>query len=189
MPVPTVYTLTRTSPASSTVPSGHPVTFTVGIAAGLVSPVTITPASDGTGIFSPTSVVVSNTALSVTFTYVPNATGTHNISTTNSSTLTDPAAIALTVAVIPTSSADKQLTINWATVSNAVGYDIYLNGEYLNGVSGLSYTYTLDSWHGPNLTFAINAYSIAGGRKTVLKTGRVSFTLVPDSIRRTATMV
>lgn len=68
------------------------------------SSTTITPA-DAThhGTFTPSTVSLSATVNSANFTYTPIVTGTFNLSTTNSGTLTNPAAISVTIGNLNTS--------------------------------------------------------------------------------------
>jgi hypothetical protein len=65
--------------------------------------VTITPASDGTGTFSPTSLTWTGDASAKTFTYTPTsiAGSPHTISATDNGSLTDPASIDYTVVAVP----------------------------------------------------------------------------------------
>jgi hypothetical protein len=89
----TAYTLV--GPASGRVdsPSGL---FSVASNGSLASAVTITPsdAADG-GSFSPTTVeLAAGDFTSATFRYTPASTGTKTISTTDSSTLTDPTSLS-----------------------------------------------------------------------------------------------
>lgn len=93
IPAATNYTLAGTSPDQVTVAT----TFTLtpnGSFSG-----TITPATDSTGTFSPTSLTWSTEAGPKTFTYTPTVVGTHHISTTNTAGLTNPS--AFTLAVVP----------------------------------------------------------------------------------------
>lgn len=92
----TTYTLT--GPSTGTVGTATS-NFTVQASGHLSSSVTVTPNdSSHLGTFSPTSVTLaSGTNTSATFTYTPlYYGGPFNIATTNSSTLTDPSAIAFT---------------------------------------------------------------------------------------------
>jgi hypothetical protein len=66
----------------------------------LVGSVTITPGvSGGTGVFSPTSVALSQASPVASFLYLPTNGGTHTVATTNSSDLDDPDGIACLVEV------------------------------------------------------------------------------------------
>lgn len=91
------YTLSAPTPAAGvtgTASGNFTVTLGTGDPGGNVD---ITPAaSDGTGTFTPTKVTVNNTTRSGTFTYTPAKKGMRKIATTNSSTLTDPAAVPYT---------------------------------------------------------------------------------------------
>ena len=92
----TATTYTLTEPTSGTVNvastnfTGHPNGLYTG---------TITPHSTGSGTFSPTSLTWSNTSTAQTFTYTPTSTtgSPHAISTTNSTSLTNPSSISYTV--------------------------------------------------------------------------------------------
>jgi hypothetical protein len=90
------YTLTGPTTGEVSVASTN---FTVALGAGVTvsGTVTITPHDAGAGAggtFTPTTVGLTNAAPSATFTYTPASTGTKTISTTNSSTLTDPASLS-----------------------------------------------------------------------------------------------
>jgi hypothetical protein len=85
-------------------PSSGPITdattFTVRLppSTTVSGPITVTP-NDGVagGTFAPTSVTLTNSSASATFTYTPASYGVKTIGTTNSGTLSDPASIAFTV--------------------------------------------------------------------------------------------
>ena len=89
-----VTTYTLTGPGSGTVES--PATFTATLGPGwLNNPVVLTPsASNGDGTFSPSSVTLSNTNRSATFTYTPTLYDVRNIVTTNNGNLSDPTPFA-----------------------------------------------------------------------------------------------
>ncbi len=89
----TAYTMT--GPTAGTV-GVNSTAFTVTLGAGkLTGSVTITPADGGaSGTFAPTSVNLTNTARSATFTYDAAGTGTKTISVTNTKNLTNPGTIA-----------------------------------------------------------------------------------------------
>lgn len=88
----TSYTLT--GPTSGLI---NVATSNFAVAANGTSTATITPAdASHNGIFNPATVNLSGLSPQ-NFTYKPLQTGTYNISTTNSGTLTNPAAISLTV--------------------------------------------------------------------------------------------
>jgi hypothetical protein len=96
----TTYTLTGPSSGAVGVASTN---FTVALPTGqtLPAPVTITPADGGGGgTFTPTTVSLSTGTPSATFTYTPASTGAKTISTTNSSTLTNPASLTYTVSAV-----------------------------------------------------------------------------------------
>lgn len=83
-----------------------PTTYTNTISGSIAANVTVTPSdSSGGGTFSPTSLTFAPNGAaapaSQTFTYTPASVGTKTLSTTNSSTLTNPASIALVVAAAP----------------------------------------------------------------------------------------
>ncbi len=86
----TAYTFTGPSSGALNTPSTN---FTV-TPNGDADGITVTPASDGTGTFSPTSVTFSGSS-AATFTYTPTSTaGTpHTLSVTDDGVLTDPASI------------------------------------------------------------------------------------------------
>jgi hypothetical protein len=96
----TTYTLTGPSSGSVGVASTN---FTVALPVGqtLPAPVTITPADGGGGgTFTPTTVSLSTGTPSATFTYTPASSGAKTISTTNSSTLTNPASLTYAVSAV-----------------------------------------------------------------------------------------
>jgi len=102
MPPATTYTLTGPSSGPTSVASSN---FTVALPAGtsLAAPVTITPNDGGGGGgFTPTSVILSAASPSATFTYTPASSGAKTISTTNSGTLTNPAALTYTAIPLAT---------------------------------------------------------------------------------------
>ena len=89
-----VTTYTLSGPGSGTVASA--ATFTLTLGTGLLTnPVQITPsASNGDGTFSPTSITLTNTSRSATFTYTPTLYDVRNIVTTNNGNLSNPAPFA-----------------------------------------------------------------------------------------------
>jgi hypothetical protein len=91
-----LFTYTLTGPTTGVVGVAS-TNFTVALAAGVTvsGTVTITPADGGGGgSFSAATVSLTNAAPSATFTYTPSTTGVKTISTTNSSTLIDPASLS-----------------------------------------------------------------------------------------------
>lgn len=64
----------------------------------VASPVTVTPATTGSGTFSPATVSLTTASPSATFTYTPSTTGTYSLSITNNGSLTNPGAISYTSA-------------------------------------------------------------------------------------------
>ena len=91
--VATTYTLTGPANGQASQASGA---FTVQCAGSTSSAVTVTPSDNGAGgAFNPTAVVFAagSSDASATFTYTPSGAGTKNISTTNSGSLTNPAAL------------------------------------------------------------------------------------------------
>lgn len=69
--------------------------FTVSLSGTIVGTVTITPSDGGGGSFAPTSLPLTSGSPSGTFTYTPASTGAKSISVTNSSSYTNPTAVAL----------------------------------------------------------------------------------------------
>jgi lysophospholipase L1-like esterase len=87
---------TFTGPSSGTVNVAS-TNFTV--TPNGTSTATVTPASDGAGSFTPSTVTFDGTNAAKTFTYTPTSTSgsPHTLSVTNSGSLTDPASIDYTV--------------------------------------------------------------------------------------------
>ncbi|NHN83682.1 hypothetical protein GOB93_03380 [Acetobacter musti] len=111
-------TYSVTGPSALTV--GTAATFTVTQGSGtLVSDTIITPALTGiTGTISPTTVSFSGgTGQTATFTVTPTATGTGTMSFTNSRSLTDPSALALTVSAEAVPFSNYTLGLSPASVS------------------------------------------------------------------------
>lgn len=96
----TSYTLT--GPSTGTVGfSAGPFTVTLGTGT-LASPVTVTPsAGGGGGTFAPSSVVLSDTARSASFDYIPASAGAKTISVSDTGGLTDPSSLSFTAAAAP----------------------------------------------------------------------------------------
>ncbi len=93
----TAYTLNGPSTGANLVPSTN---FAVTPNAFIVS-VVITPSdSAGGGTFTPVSLTFTNSAAAQTFTYTPASNGLKTISTTNNSTLTDPASVTYLVPTV-----------------------------------------------------------------------------------------
>lgn len=104
-------TLSGPSGGASGVASGN---FTVGVNGTISGTLTVTPNdSTGGGTFLPTSVAISNTTPTATFTYTPASTGVKTISITNSGTLTNPAGISYT--------STGTVTLNSATIASHGG--------------------------------------------------------------------
>ena len=94
----TSYTLTGPSSGTVNVASTNFTVTPNGAYTG-----TITPASTGSGTFSPTSLSYSSSTAAQTFTYTPTSTSgsPHTISVTSSPALTNPGSIAYTVVPVP----------------------------------------------------------------------------------------
>lgn len=126
---PTSYTLTAPSPATGQpgVASGN---FTLTLNAAATGTVTFTPSDGGAGgTFTPSSPQITAGNTSVTFTYTAASAGAKTISTTNGSSLTDPAAVtftAYTLALAPSSQ------------SVAVGVAASLTATLTPSASGLT---------------------------------------------------
>jgi len=100
-PAPTPDPSYSVSGPSTGVALAESTNFTV-TGANLVGPVIVTPASDDPGgVFTGTSVTIDVGDLVKTFTYTPDGSvGTHTISFTNNSTLTDPADLTYEVTAV-----------------------------------------------------------------------------------------
>lgn len=129
------------------------------------SSTTITPNdSSSHGVFNPTTDTLSSTQTSATFTYTPITTGSRNIATTNSSTLTNPAAIAYSVA-----NADPGypgLTAGWAGNNGLASFTTGVAGDPFGGSVAAKQTEStstgLHSAVSPSLTVVANQqYRIA----------------------------
>nr|WP_260176001.1 GDSL-type esterase/lipase family protein [Acetobacter oeni] len=92
----TTYTLT----GSASLVEGTAATYTLTPNnSGPATAVVVTPASTITGTFSPATITLpAGVTTGVTFTFTPSATGAGTISTTNNGSLTDPAALTISVA-------------------------------------------------------------------------------------------
>lgn len=105
------YTLVPPSPASSGIDQQSQNFTLTADAATITGSLVITPAvSGGSGVFSPTTVTLTDGAKTGTFKYTPSTPGVHTISTTNSQsgTYTDPAGVAYT-AIASAASAETIL--------------------------------------------------------------------------------
>ena len=91
-PEPSAATALTLSGPSSGANNTASTNFTVGANGSITGTVTVTPASDLAGSFSPTTVQISAAAPTATFTFTPTATGSHSITLTNDGSLTNPAA-------------------------------------------------------------------------------------------------
>ena len=89
---------------------------------------TFTPsASNSDGTFNPTTVILTNTTRSATFTYTPSLWGTRNIATTNSGGLTNPAAFAF-VSKVQLGSSGAAPSGN--QTPNLGGFSFFTNGTW-----------------------------------------------------------
>ena len=93
----TVTTYTLSGPSSGTVNTASS-NFTTTVGTGMLSgTVTITPNDGGAGgSFTPSTVSLTNTERSATFTYTPIAAGVFTVSSTNNGSLTNPSGISYT---------------------------------------------------------------------------------------------
>ena len=100
--------ITISGPASVYVNQSSLYIVTLSPVGSTSSPITITPSSTAAGTFSPASIVLSTSSPSVSFTFMPTATGAGTLSITNSGTLSNPVSIAYsaTVSVISVYSFD-----------------------------------------------------------------------------------
>jgi hypothetical protein len=130
----TANTLSLTGPTtviSGTASSSYTVTANGALSAAVV----VTPAAVGGGTFSPATVTLTDAARSATFTYTAASTGSKSISVTNSGTLSNPAAIAVTAAAAATapgqvtgltlgSGAPNSQALTWAAPASNGGATI-----------------------------------------------------------------
>ena len=126
-----VTTYTLSGPASGTVASA--ATFTLTLGAGLLNnPVQITPsASNGDGTFSPTSITLTNTSRSATFTYTPTLYDVRNIVTTNNGNLSNPAPFAF-ISEVQLGSSGTAPSGNQAP--DLGGFDFFANGAWWQAI-------------------------------------------------------
>jgi hypothetical protein len=90
-------TVTATGPSSGAVNAAS-TNFSIGVNATPISgTLTVTPASNKAGTFSPTTVSLTTGSPSATCTFTPTVSGAHTISFTNNGSLTNPSTIAYTV--------------------------------------------------------------------------------------------
>ena len=104
---PTAVTMTGPSSGTTGVASSN---FTVGtdnlVLAG--NTVVVTPSDGGAGgTFTPTSVSLTSSTVTATFTYTPAVAGVSTISVTNDSGLTNPSSISYTAVSVPTAAIDN----------------------------------------------------------------------------------
>ena len=144
----TTYTLTGPSSGTVSTASGA---FTVQASGSLSAAVTVTPSDGGNGgTFSPTTVTLAaGNNSSATFTYTPASTGSKTISTTNSGSLTNPAALAYTSnassgAIAPNNAAITYSPYNWLVTAGAA--KSINSGAYLRtAFTGTSCALTFDT--------------------------------------------
>ncbi|MCH4091724.1 SGNH/GDSL hydrolase family protein [Acetobacter sp.] len=190
-PAATTYTLS----GSSSLAVNTPATYTVAPNAAPSSAVTITPASTLAGTFSPATVTLAaGSASGVTFTFTPSAVGSGSLSTTNSGSLTNPAALSLTVisqATAPSApsftlaAGSGQVTVTVAAPTSTggatiTGYPIFVGtsagGESSSPVTTLTApgTYTITG-----LTNGVPVYVTVGATNSVGTTQAVEQTAIP----------
>jgi lysophospholipase L1-like esterase len=78
--------------------------------------VTVTPATDLSGTFTPTTRVLNTATQSATFTFTPSVTGTHSVTITNNGSLSNPSAVSVTVTKPPVTVG--VLSVSPTTASN-----------------------------------------------------------------------
>jgi lysophospholipase L1-like esterase len=151
IPQATTYTLTGNNTSSV----GLPVVYTVALPndTTLSAPVTITFSDNsGGGSFSPTTVQLSSSTASATTSYTPGTVGTKSISSTNSGSLTNPAAISLVVSaasgtrLLPGDTKLVRSPYNWTTRNSYL--ETNNSGAYLKiKFTGDTLTLTQDFSH------------------------------------------
>ena len=98
----------------------------------LNNPVQITPsASNGDGTFSPSSVTLTNTSRSATFTYTPTLYDVRNIVTTNNGNLSNPAPFAF-ISEVQLGSSGTAPSGNQAP--DLGGFDFFANGAWWQAI-------------------------------------------------------
>jgi hypothetical protein len=104
--------------------------YTVTLGSGtLAGTAVITPHdSTGDGTFSPTTVSLTDSSRSATFTYTPKLTGARNISTTNSASLTNPSAVSY-LSMVALGSSGTAASGN--ACPKVGGFDWYAAGTWL----------------------------------------------------------
>lgn len=112
---------------------------------------TITPASDGSGTFSPTSLTWSGTSDAKTFTYTPTSTtgSPHTLSVTSSPGLTDPASIDYTVNATANNIAVNDANLlyspgNWKVSGSSFAVSANPRASVRGGFTGTSLKMTID---------------------------------------------
>jgi PKD repeat protein len=152
-----VTTYTVSGPASGTVASSSSFTVTLG-AGWLNNPVAITPsASNGDGTFSPSSITLTNSNRSATFTYTPQLYDVRNIATTNNENLTDPAPTAF-VSEVQLGSSGTAPSGNQAP--DLGGFGFFVNGAWWQAIGSPASNYGID----PNSGSLISDFGSANVR-------------------------
>jgi len=126
-----VKTYTLSGPGSGEVATAATFTLTLGTG-WLNNPVQLTlSASNGDGAFIPSSIILTNTSRSATFTYTPTLYDARNIVTTNNGGLTDPAPLSF-VSMVQLGSSGVLPMNNYAP--DLGGFNFFANGPWLQAL-------------------------------------------------------
>lgn len=155
-PLPISFTASAPAPATTYTLSGPSdcsigaasTPFTVQLGNGALSGTAVITPSDnnGGGTFAPTSVSLTNTTRSATFTYTAASAGVKTISTTNNASLTNPASLSVAASVDLTFYCDNANIIKSPTNWN------------MTGAAGLQSAETI--WPGSYMRFRFNGTAI-----------------------------
>ncbi len=136
-----VTTYTLLGPSSGQVATAATFTLTLG-AGWLTNPVLLTPsASNGDGAFSPSSITLTNTSRSATFTYTPTLYDARNIATTNNGNLSDPAPLAF-LSEVQLGSSGTAASGN--QTPDLGGFDFFTNGAWWQALGSPASDYGVD---------------------------------------------
>ncbi|TAK05711.1 SGNH/GDSL hydrolase family protein [Patescibacteria group bacterium] len=130
---------------------------------------TITPATSGTGSFTPASLTWSAESTTQTFTYTPSSVSgsPHTISVSSAPALTDPASIAYTVIPVQSSVAVNNAALYWSRdnvyVNGSTNALMLVMGSYLKtNFTGTTFGVNVD-------TSALSTAGIAAARYPVIR--------------------
>jgi hypothetical protein len=149
--------------------------FTVGANGALTGSITVTPSDGGaSGVFNPTSVVISSGTPTATFTYYPITAGARDISVTNNGGITNPSAISYLVvapATAVTLSGPTTGSNGIATSNYTVGTDNLVSSDVIvtpsDGGAGGTFTPTSVTLTTLNTTGTFTYTPASVGSKTI----------------------